>query len=67
MCVCVCIFIYSPIDGHLGCFHTLAIVNAAMNVGGHISYLIELVFSFSLGEYPEVKLLDHMATLFLIF
>ena len=30
-------------------------------------YLFELVFSFSSGKYPEVKLLDHMAVLFLIF
>ena len=28
------IFIYSSVDGHLGCFHALAIVNsAAMNRG----------------------------------
>ena len=27
-------FIYSSVDGHLGCFHVLAIVNsAAMNIG----------------------------------
>ena len=31
-------FIYSSVDGHLGCFHVLAIVNsAAMNVGVHVS------------------------------
>ena len=31
-------FIYSPIDGHLGCFQILAIVNIAMNTGLHIFF-----------------------------
>ena len=31
-------------------------------------YILKLVwFLFSLGKYPEMKLLGHMATLFLIF
>ena len=34
-------FIYSPVDGHLGCFHVLAIVNsAAMNNRIHVSFSI---------------------------
>ena len=45
-------FIYSSVDGHLGCFYVLAIVNnAAMNFGVHVSFLIR-VFIFS-GYMPR--------------
>ena len=39
------IFIHSSVNGHLGCFHILAIVNsAAVNTAVHVSFSV-LVFS----------------------
>ena len=60
-------FVYQFIfNGHLGCFHVVAIVrNTTMNMGVQISVQVS-VFNLS-GIYPEVELLDCMVVLFLIF
>ena len=80
VCVCVCVsvcvsvclcvyqshfFIHSSIEGHLGCFHTLATVNnAAVKMGVWIS-IRDILFPSDI--YPEVGLVDHIVVLFLIF
>ena len=57
------LFIHSFVNGHLGCFHVLAIENSAtMNIRVHDP----LGPCFSLGLCPGVGLQGHIV-LFLLF
>ena len=59
VCVCVChIFNHWSVHGQLGCFHITRVCMC----------LFKLVFFFFFSDmYLEVKLLDHMIVLFLVF
>ena len=57
------IFFHSPVNGHLDCFNVLALVECCNNNGLHVSFQIVGFFDINLG----MKLLSHMAALFLVF
>ena len=57
-------FIHSSVDGQLGCFHVLAIVNsAAVNNGIRVSFSILV----SPGYMPRSGIAGHIMVLFLVF
>ena len=59
------ILIHSSVDGHLGCFHVLALVcSAAMNIGVRVSFRVMV---FYLNRCPGVGWLDQMVVLCLVF
>ena len=57
-------FINSSVNGHLDCFHVLAIVNsAAVNSGIHVSFSVML----SSGYMPGSGIAGSLVVLFLVF
>ena len=70
--MCHNFFIHSSVDGHVGCFHVLAIVNsAAMNNGIHVSFSILVSSGYmtrsgiagSYGGFREKAMAPHSSTL----
>ena len=66
-----CIYIYSYVDGHLGCFHILPVVhNAAVNNGACVSFQISassLPSSVSLASFFLSLSFFHLFFLFDIY
>ena len=59
-------FIHSSVDGYLGCFQVLAVVNnAALNIGVHVAFQIR-VFDFS-RYMPRSRIVGSYVALFLAF
>jgi len=59
-------FIRSSIDGHLGCFHILGIINSAdMSTRVHVSFQISVFIVFK--YIPRITRLLSYGSLFLAF
>ena len=66
VCIHHILLIHLSINGHLSFFYLLATVNIAAAIFGCTSISLFLL-SVPVGIYAEVKLLDHMVILFLMF
>ena len=64
VCMYHIFFIHFSVDGHLGCFHVLAIVNSVtMDIGVHVSFQI----MFSSGFMPMTWIAGSCGSSILFF
>ena len=59
-------FVYSSVDGHLGCFHFWAIMNNAANEHLCTSFCIAACFSF-FGYIPRNRIAGSYRNFFCVF
>ena len=67
VCVCVCVCdTSSSVDGHLGCFHILTVVNnSAMKIGIHVSFQISVFIFFV--TIPSSEIVGLFGSSILVF
>ena len=66
ICIYHIFFICSSLDGHLGCFHIVAVVDkAATDIT--CRYPFQNVYSFSQAIYSAVGFLGHKVVVLLLF
>ena len=63
LCIYHILFIHSSVDGHLGYFHILTVVNNSQNavhIGTLVDKYVQVLLSVLLGIFTEMELLGHM-------